>query len=176
MSVAYEPRSFHDDSPYAPVGENDHDHDHDPVGVDHLGLNKYITGTEANVDDMADLAAATYVHDHHDHHHERESVVSPFNTASVGPDSPDTALLVAPPNVDPANVPIRDSSSEMLGGGGGAHEDVDVAHAYTPATTRSKPVAKPQRIASKNEDGLYECGWEGCKEETKTFQRKCEWR
>lgn len=179
MSVAYEPRSFHDDSPYAPVGEDDHghDHEHDPVGggVDHLGLNKYITGTEANVDDMADLAAATYVHDH-DHHNEHDSVVSPFNTASVGPDSPDAALLVGPPNVDSTNVPIRDSSGEMMAGDAGAHQGLVVAQAYTPATTLYKHVAKQQRTATKTEDGLYECKWNGCNEEKKMFQRKCEWR
>lgn len=167
MSVAYEPRSFHDDSPYAPVGENDHDHISDHVN-DHLGLNKYIN-TEANVDDMADLAAATY--------DERDAVVSPFNTSddvvvdTVG--SPGALDLVGPPNVDPANVPIRDTSSDLLGTDDVGH---DHGHPLTPPGTRSKPIAKPNRMVTKNEDGLYECRWPDCKEEVKTFQRKCEWR
>lgn len=150
MSVAYEPRSFHDDSPYAPVGENDHDHTD-------LGLNKYIN-TEANVDDMADLAAATY--------DATGGPPSPFNTS----DSPalDLDPVVGPPNVDPTNLPIRESSSEILGAN-------DVGHAHNPST-RSKPIAKPIRMVTKNEDGLYECRWQDCKEEIKSFHRKCEWR
>lgn len=165
MSVAYEPRSFHDDSPYAPVGESHHDHLPDHVN-DHLGLNKYIN-TEANVDDMADLAAATY--------DERDGVVSPFNTSddvvvgTVG--SPDTLDLVGPPNVDPANVPIRDSSSDLLGGDEMGHD-----HDHTPSGIRSKPIAKPNRAITKNDDGQYVCRWPDCKEEAKTFQRKCEWK
>lgn len=173
MSVAYEPRSFHDDSPYAPVGENDHDHDHLPDHVnDHLGLNKYIN-TEANVDDMADLAAATY--------DERDAVVSPFNTSDdvvVGAvESPGPLDLVGPPNVDPTNVPVRDSSNDLLAGDDVGHDhDHDHAHANTPSGTRSKPIAKPNRAVTKNDDGLYECKWPDCKEEVKAFQRKCEWR
>ncbi|KAF3761169.1 hypothetical protein M406DRAFT_348455 [Cryphonectria parasitica EP155] len=147
MSVAYdEPRSFHDDSPYAPVGEGDHDHDH-------ADINKYIN-TEANVEDMADLAAVAYA--------PGDGPPSPFNTS-------DSAALdlgpVAPPNVDPANVPIRDSSPVLL----------SVTNVTHPPSSRSKPISKPNRVATKNRDGLFECSWEDCKEAAKTFQRRCEW-
>lgn len=158
MSVAYEPRSFHDDSPYAPVGENDHDHTD-------LGLNKYIN-TEANVDDMADLAAATY-------DAATAGPPSPFHTS----DSPALDLgpvavaVVGPPNVDPTNLPIRESSTEMLG----STNDVG-HHTHHHPSARSKPIAKPIRMVTKNEDGLYECRWHDCKEELKSFHRKCEWR
>lgn len=144
MSVAYEPRSFHDDNPYAPVGESDHDHDH-------TDLNKYIN-TEANVEDMADLAAVAYAQGD-------DGTPSPFNPADTPPATLDLVGPVAPPNVDPANVPIRESSPVLLG----------------MPSMRSKPIAKPDRIVTKNEEGLYECRWEDCKEEAKTFHRKCEW-
>ncbi|PSR80555.1 hypothetical protein BD289DRAFT_373828 [Coniella lustricola] len=144
MSVAYEPRSFHDDNPYAPVGESDHDHDHSD-------LNKYIN-TEANVDDMADLAAVAYAQGD-------SGTPSPFNPADSPPTTLDLVGPVAPPNVDPANVPIRESSPVLLGIPG----------------MRSKPIAKPDRMVTKNEEGLYECRWEDCKEDAKTFHRKCEW-
>lgn len=40
---------------------------------------------------------------------------------------------------------------------------------------RSKPIAKPERPVTKNQSGQYQCDWEGCNEEIKTFSRKCEW-
>lgn len=162
MSVAYEPRPFHDDSPYAPVGENDHDVDHDD---DHSELNKYIN-TEANVDDMADLAAAAY--------DSAAGPPSPFNTS----DSPALDLgPVGPPNVDPANVPITDTPSPLpVLLSEDVADDVDGVTVHATNASRSKPIAKPDRIVTKNVDGLYECRWPGCKEDVKAFQRKCEWR
>lgn len=143
MSVAYEPRSFHDDSPYAPVGENDHD------------LNKYIN-TEANVADMADLAAATY-----------EPTTNDTSSATFGA-SPSPALdlgPVAPPNVDPANVPVRELSPAIQ----------SVLNSTQPTPTRSKPIAKPNREVTKDESGKYVCTWADCKEPDRKFRRKCEW-
>lgn len=142
MSVAYEPRSFHEDSPYAPVGENDHD------------MNKYIN--EANVTDMANLAAATY---------EPASGSSP----AVFDTSPSPALdlpPVVPPNVDPTNVPVRDLSPVASNAFGSTQ---------TPSH-RIKPIAKPNREVTKSEDGKYICTWTECTEQVKKFQRKCEWR
>lgn len=141
MSVAYEPRSFHEDSPYAPVGENDHD------------MNKFIN--EANVDDMANLAAATY---------------EPANQSSpaVFHASPSPALdlhPVGPPNVDPTNVPVRDLSPAA-------------PNAFNSTQTQSqriKPITKPNREVTKSEDGKYICTWAECNELIKKFQRKCEW-
>lgn len=144
MSVAYEHRAFPIDSPYAPVGEHD-DHNADDADDDH-DMNKYIN-TEANVDDMADLAAATY----------EPRGPSPFHTTTA--DSPaalDDLVSSPPPNVDPANVPLPTPT-------------------HTPAT-RSKPIAKPSRAVTKNEAGMFECRWPECKEEVKVFPRKCEWR
>ncbi|KAJ4396137.1 hypothetical protein N0V93_000355 [Gnomoniopsis smithogilvyi] len=143
MSVAYEHRAFPIDSPYAPVGEHN-DHDADDADDDH-DMNKYIN-TEANVDDMADLAAATY----------EPRGPSPFHTTTA--DSPaalDDLVSPPPPNVDPTNVPLPTPT-------------------HTPAT-RSKPIAKPSRPVTKNEAGMFECRWSDCKEEVKVFPRKCEW-
>ncbi|KAI3393878.1 hypothetical protein diail_3521 [Diaporthe ilicicola] len=141
MSVAYEPRSFHEDSPYAPVGENDHD------------LNKYIN--EANVADMANLAAATY---------EPATDSSP----AVFDASPSPALdlhPVAPPNVDPANVPVRDLSPAIQ----------NAFNSTQGQSHRIKPIAKPNRVVTKSEDGKFICTWHDCNEANKKFQRKCEW-
>lgn len=142
MSVAYEPRSFHEDSPYAPVGENDHD------------MNKFIN--EANVADMANLAAATY---------------EPANESSpaVFDASPSPALdlhPVGPPNVDPTNVPVRDLSPAAP----------NALNSTQPQSQRIKPIAKPNREVTKSEDGKFICTWPDCGELVKKFQRKCEWR
>lgn len=142
MSVAYEPRSFHGDSPYAPVGENDHD------------MNKFIN--EANVADMANLAAATY-------EPANESPSPVFDT------SPSPALdlhPVGPPNVDPANVPVRELSPAAP----------NVFNSTHTQSHRIKPIAKPNREVTKSEDGKFICTWSECNELVKKFQRKCEWR
>lgn len=142
MSVAYEPRSFHEDSPYAPVGENDHD------------MNKFIN--EANVADMANLAAATY-------EPATESSPAVFNA------SPSPALdlhPVGPPNVDPANVPVRDLSPAAP----------NAFNSTQTPSNRIKPIAKPNREVTKSEDGKFICTWPDCNELVKKFQRKCEWR
>lgn len=148
MSVAYEPR-FHDDSPYAPVGENGHGHDHDH---DHSDLNKYIN-TEANVD-MADLAAATY--------EPSGGEPSPFDASS-----PDLDLgPIAPPDIDPTNVPVHEASPATMDG--------DTMTTTPPR--RSNPIPKPDRPITRNEDGQYVCQYPGCTEVIKTFNRKCEWK
>lgn len=141
MSVAYEPRSFHEDSPYAPVGENDHD------------MNKFIN--EANVADMANLAAATY---------EPASESSP----AVFDPSPSPTLdlhHVGPPNVDPTNVPVRDLSPAPP----------NAFNSTQPQSQRIKPIAKPNRDVTKSEDGKFICTYRECNELVKKFQRKCEW-
>lgn len=142
MSVAYEPRSFHEDSPYAPVGETDHD------------MNKFIN--EANVADMANLAAATYEPAH-------ESSPAVFDP------SPSPALdlhPVGPPNVDPTNVPVRDLSPAAPNAFNSTTQ---------PQLQRIKPIAKPNREVTKSEDGKFICTWQDCNELVKKFQRKCEW-
>ncbi|KAI5857299.1 hypothetical protein GGS23DRAFT_385493 [Durotheca rogersii] len=40
---------------------------------------------------------------------------------------------------------------------------------------RMRPIAKPQRQATKNLDGKYCCTFPGCTEPVKQFGRKCEW-
>lgn len=151
MSVAYEHRAFPIDSPYAPVGEHDN-HDADDADDDH-DMNKYIN-TEANVDDMADLAAATY----------EPRGPSPFRTTAA--DSPaalddlvDDDPAPSPHHVEPANVSLAPAAPTH----------------HAPAT-RSKPIAKPSRAVTKNDAGMFECRWPECKEEIKIFPRKCEWR
>jgi hypothetical protein len=40
---------------------------------------------------------------------------------------------------------------------------------------RSKPVPKPDRTVTKDENGRFLCSWPGCTEEVRDFGRKCEW-
>lgn len=183
MSVAYEHRPFSVESPYAPVGEhsgipsdhNDaHDHHHHDDDDDDHEMNKYIN-TEANVEDMEELAAAAY-----------DGAPSPFKM----PESPaagadDTLDLGPSPNVvDPANVPLRaPSSPPMMGGGGGSGGERRAvgpgsrkhSPGYSPSP-RSKPIEKPSRTVTKNDAGMFECRWPDCKEDFRMFARKCEWR
>ncbi|KAF7874099.1 hypothetical protein EAF04_002771 [Stromatinia cepivora] len=44
-----------------------------------------------------------------------------------------------------------------------------------PSPGRSKPVPKPDREITKDANGRFYCTWPGCTEETKDFNRKCEW-
>lgn len=164
MSVAYEHRAFPIDSPYAPVGEHD-DHDADDADDDH-DMNKYIN-TEANVDDMADLAAATY----------EPRGPSPFRTTAA--DSPAALDDLVDDDTAPAHQHHQHHQHQHH------HDDVDPANVPLPPTaapthhapaTRSKPIAKPSRAVTKNEAGMFECRWPECKEEVKLFPRKCEWR
>jgi len=41
---------------------------------------------------------------------------------------------------------------------------------------RSKPVPKPDRMVTKDENGRFYCTWPGCTEDVRDFGRKCEWR
>lgn len=170
MSVAYEHRAFPIDSPYAPVGEQHHHHHHhhnvatntDAATADDADdddddtdMNKYIN-TEANVDDMADLAAATY--------EPRAHSPSPFHTSPDSPAATLDHLVGGPPSnnavviVDPAHVPLTTTPT------------------HGPVATRSKPIAKPSRVVTKNDAGMFECRWSECNEDIKVFPRKCEWR
>jgi len=42
--------------------------------------------------------------------------------------------------------------------------------------TRSKAIVKPDRNPTKNARGYWECDWPNCAEDTKEFQRKCEFK
>lgn len=44
-----------------------------------------------------------------------------------------------------------------------------------PSPGRSKPIPKPDREVTKGDDGRFVCKWPGCTEETRVFNRKCEW-
>lgn len=168
MSVAYEHRAFHD-SPYAPVGEHDHDHDVDDADQD---MTKYIN-TEANVDDMADLAAATYEPHAHSNDEPHDAPSPFFKISSADTLAPTIDLGPArPPNVDPSNVPIR-AALPMLEEGGGGSGARNSSHSPPP---RSPRVKKPRREVSKNDAGLFECTFAACKEKKREYARKCEWR
>jgi hypothetical protein len=52
--------------------------------------------------------------------------------------------------------------------------DKDEMELRTPQ--RIKAIPKPDRPATKNGNGKYECDWPDCTEEVKEFHRKCEWK
>ncbi|KOS23148.1 Zinc finger protein 76 [Escovopsis weberi] len=44
-----------------------------------------------------------------------------------------------------------------------------------PPPSRVKPIPKPERVVHKQADGKFHCPLEDCKEEVRSFSRKCEW-
>jgi hypothetical protein len=44
-----------------------------------------------------------------------------------------------------------------------------------PSPGRLRPIPKPDREVTKTEEGKYICMWQGCTEEQRLFNRKCEW-
>jgi hypothetical protein len=44
-----------------------------------------------------------------------------------------------------------------------------------PSPGRLRPIPKPEREITKTEEGKYICMWQGCTEDQRLFNRKCEW-
>jgi hypothetical protein len=44
-----------------------------------------------------------------------------------------------------------------------------------PSPGRLRPIPKPDREITKTEEGKYICMWQGCTEDQRLFNRKCEW-
>ncbi|KAI1207290.1 uncharacterized protein F4807DRAFT_435190 [Annulohypoxylon truncatum] len=80
--------------------------------------------------------------------------------ATLIPPSPNSADLNSPNILEPLSPPESLSAP---------------AKPDTNRLPRLGSIPKPERIETKNRDGLYYCAFPGCTEAVKTFPRKCEW-
>ncbi|KAF4120024.1 BRLZ protein [Geosmithia morbida] len=195
MSVAYEPRSFMHEGTYPPIGdEHDHGADHrytDSDVAEHLS--HYTAGAAGMLPDDRDGIMGD--------HDDQSGIMGDHNTGVVDDDpsrldldptgfsSPiqlpmQTTTMQEPPqgmHDDANDVPDNDSSNNVLtvkpespmtvamGGGGDSPQPPS-------SSSRSKTMSKPDREAVKQADGKFHCPLHDCKEEVRSFSRKCEWK
>lgn len=153
MSVAYEPRSFIHEGAYPPIGD-DHDHTHDQRFTDH---------------DVAEQLS----------HYTTEASMLPDDRVVLGDDRgmlPEDAVAVQEAtqlDLTHASFPSPLESAlhlDPLPEG----KDLSPPSAGSPSS-RIKPIPKPDRDVVKQADGKFHCPLDDCKEEVRTFSRKCEW-
>jgi hypothetical protein len=162
MSVAYEPRNFINEGAYPPMAdEHDHDHDHSHVADQRFTdndvaeqLSQYTTEANMLPDDREVLGD--------------DRGLLPDDATAVqdaqldlpdGFESPIEVTLQAPHMSDP--LPDSKDPSPSIG---------------SPPSGRSKGIPKPERDPVKLPDGKFHCPLEDCKEDTRAFTRKCEWK
>lgn len=97
-------------------------------------------------------------HEQHDHMEQHDQPRYP---------SPPPPLSETPYAPQPQDIMPEPTLQQMV-------EAKDESDAPSPG--RSKPIPKPDREVTKNQDGRYYCNWPNCTEEVKDFGRKCEWR
>jgi hypothetical protein len=99
-------------------------------------------------------------HEQHDHleHHEQPRYPSPPPPLSETPYAQQQAQdVLAVARLELPELPTK--------------EETDVN-----SPGRSKPIPKPDREVTKDQNGRFYCTWPNCTEEIKDFGRKCEWR
>ncbi|RSL88731.1 hypothetical protein BHE90_013788 [Fusarium euwallaceae] len=156
MSVAYEPRTFIHEGGYPPIGD-DHDHTADQRFTDN---------------DVAEQLS----------HYTTDAAMLPDNTGVLGDDRgmmpEDAAAVQEATRLDlthtsfpsPIQATMQEPSLDPL------PEDKDLSPgAASPPSSRIKPIPKPDRDVVKQADGKFHCPLDECKEEVRTFSRKCEW-
>ena len=158
MSVAYEPRSFIHEGGYPPIGdEHDHTGDHSRFTDSDVAeqLSHYTNEAAMLPDDREVLG------DDRDLLHDTSSVsdAARLELAAASFPSP-LHVPVHPPSL-PDDLP---GSKEPSPG------------ASSPSSSRNKSVAKPEREAVKQTDGKFHCPLIDCKEDIRTFSRKCEYK
>lgn len=173
MSVVYEPRSFMTDGAYPSIGMGDeHDHGVDQRFTDNDVADQLSQYTEAAMlaadraeaeeqthDDKNVIDERTFIHDdqglldtdaltHRDAH---QLDLTPSHYAS--PVALPLVRETLPDSKD--STPVGDS----------------------PRSSRTKNLPKPERPdVVKGADGKFHCTVEDCKEEVRSFNRKCEWK
>jgi len=175
MSVAYEPRNFIHEGAYPSIGE---DHDHD----DHDGADQRFTDSEVAEHLSHYTADASLLADEREVLDDRDvlgddrgvmgddrgimaddSSVQDASRLDLGPtgfSSPLQVSLTAP------------SMAEALSDG----KDPSPGAGSPSSINRVKAVAKPDREVTKGPDGRFHCAMPDCKEEIRSFSRKCEWK
>ncbi|KAG6004957.1 hypothetical protein E4U21_000580 [Claviceps maximensis] len=165
MSVAYEPRSFLHEGAYPPIGE-EHDPDH--------GADQRYTDSEVAEHLSHYTADASLLEDDRMENDrigdERGILVVVDDGCAVAQD--DAPLDLEPkfpspipeslhaPSLPPEPTPESKEPSPGVG---------------SPASLRIKTIIKPDRDVVKQADGKFHCPLDECKEEVRTFSRKCEW-
>ncbi|KAJ6437192.1 fungal specific transcription factor [Purpureocillium lavendulum] len=174
MSVAYEPRNFIHEGAYPSIGE-DHDHDDDHCAdqrftdsdvAEHLGHYTADTSLLADDGDVLD-DRGVLVDDRGALGDDRgiladDGSVQDASRLDLGPtgfSSPIQVSLTAPP------------MAEALSEG----KDTSPGAGSPSSINRVKAVPKPDREVAKGPDGRFHCTISDCKEELRSFTRKCEW-
>ncbi|KAG5973098.1 hypothetical protein E4U56_005298 [Claviceps arundinis] len=163
MSVAYEPRSFMHEGAYPPIGE-EHDEDH---GVDQRYTDSEVAAHLSHYTADAALLEDDRIGDDRIGD-ERGIMVGDDECAVQDPAPLDLDTKFPSPIPDALHAPLLPTdripeSKEPSPGTG------------SPASMRIKTIAKPDRDVVKQADGKFHCPLEDCKEDVRTFSRKCEW-
>lgn len=162
MSVAYEPRSFMSEGAYPSMGD-----DHDPpeqrfTDSDVAEQLSHYTQEASMLPDERDVLGdeRDLLHDDPDPTHmddgtqldlTADSFPSPMEEVSIAPPLPQLQEMVSVTKVES---PRSEGSPSM----------------------RPKGIPKPERDVSKQDDGKFHCPLSDCREETRVFSRKCEWK
>lgn len=155
MSVAYEPRSFMHEGAYPPIGD---EHDH--------GADQRFTDSDVAEHLSHYTADAAMLHDDRDVMDERSMLHDPSGPdgtrLDLGPTDFSSPLEVAmsAPDMSPALPDSKDPSPGV----------------ESLPSSRIKPIPKPSRAVVKQADGKFHCPLDDCKEDVRTFSRKCEWK
>lgn len=104
-----------------------------------------------------------------------QGLVSYNSDSLMGPDDPDSHFNLSPTVSVPSSLPAATALQVGLAAPPAPPSPTRTHPSPSPAP-RQKLLTKPEREATKNLDGKYECTWEGCTEEVKTFARRCEYK
>jgi hypothetical protein len=154
MSVAFEPRNFIHDGAYPPIGD-EHDHAPEPRYSDNdVAELSHYTADPILPDERAVL--------------EEENRILGDDASVQDPTRLDlsTANFPSPIQVPLPPPSIPDHLSDT--------KDVSPGAASPPS--RIKSIPKPERDVQKQADGKFHCPLKDCKEDIRTFARKCEWK
>ncbi|KAG5997411.1 hypothetical protein E4U54_002364 [Claviceps lovelessii] len=165
MSVAYEPRAFLHEGAYPPVGE---EHDQDHHGADQRYTDSDVAEHLSHYTADASLLEDDRMGD--DRIGDERAIMVVEDECAVAQDAAPLDLepkfpSPIPESLHASSLPpdaIPESKEPSPGTG-------------SPASLRIKTIAKPDRDVVKQADGKFHCPLEDCKEDVRTFSRKCEW-
>lgn len=189
MSVAYEPRSFMNDGSYPTIGdEHDHGADHRYTDSDVAEHLSHYTADAAMLQDDRDV-----MDDERAMMGDDSGVVDDSTRLDLGPTGFSSPIhMPMQPQTTAAALQMPDPHAPMpddAGSNHGSHNGTVVHKTESPAppalgespsthqsSSRSKTMPKPDREVVKQADGKFHCPLHDCKEEVRSFSRKCEWK
>ncbi|ATY65538.1 C2H2 transcription factor [Cordyceps militaris] len=162
MSVAYEPRSFIHEGAYPPIGD-EHDHGADQRFTD-SDVAEHLSHYTADAGLLQDDDDDRHVLDERNMLHDPSGGVGSDDVTRIDLSAADfpSPLGVAMSAAD-MSPPLPDS------------KDPSPGLESLPSSSRVKPIPKPSRAVNKQADGRFHCPLEDCKEDVRTFLRRCEW-